>query len=170
MKSRSPIARLPRPVATRRRTSASRSDRWPGPGIGEATWPAPGLPGAGTVPRRQVGLDRNAVDVDRAERGQRGRPGVEEQPDDVADDDLAAAGPIGFIGLTIPHVARLIAGSDFRWMLPYSLLLAPILLLVADVLGRVIARPQEIQVAILTAVIGAPIFIALVQRRRLAAL
>jgi iron complex transport system permease protein len=82
----------------------------------------------------------------------------------------AAAGPIGFIGLTIPHVARLITGPDYRWTLPFSMLLAPILLLGSDIVGRVIARPGEIQVAIVTAVIGAPVFIALVRRRKLAEL
>jgi len=82
----------------------------------------------------------------------------------------AAAGPIGFIGLTIPHVARLITGPDYRWILPYSMLLAPILLLGADVIGRVVAQPTELQVGIMTAVIGAPFFIALVRRRKLAEL
>jgi iron complex transport system permease protein len=82
----------------------------------------------------------------------------------------AAAGPIGFVGLTIPHVARMITGPDYRWTLPYSMVLAPILLLSADILGRVIARPGEVQVAIVTAVIGAPVFIALVRRRKLAEL
>jgi iron complex transport system permease protein len=82
----------------------------------------------------------------------------------------AAAGPIGFVGLTIPHVARMITGPDYRWTLPYSMLLAPILLLGADIVGRVVARPGEIQVAIVTAVIGAPVFIALVRRRKLAEL
>ena len=80
----------------------------------------------------------------------------------------AAAGPIGFIGLTIPHVARLVTGPDYRWILPYSMLLAPILLLGADVLGRIVAQPGELQVGIVTAVIGAPFFIALVRRRKLA--
>lgn len=80
----------------------------------------------------------------------------------------AAAGPIGFIGLTIPHVARLITGPDYRWILPYSMLLAPILLLASDVLGRIVARPGELQVGIVTAVVGAPFFIALVRRRKLA--
>jgi iron complex transport system permease protein len=83
---------------------------------------------------------------------------------------VAAAGPIGFVGLTIPHVARAITGPDYRWILPYSMLLGPILLLGADIVGRVIARPGEVQVGIVTAVIGAPFFIALVRRRRLAAL
>lgn len=80
----------------------------------------------------------------------------------------AAAGPIGFIGLTIPHVARLVTGPDYRWILPYSMLLAPILLLGSDVVGRVVAQPGELQVGIVTAVIGAPFFIALVRRRKLA--
>lgn len=80
----------------------------------------------------------------------------------------AAAGPIGFVGLTIPHVARLITGPDYRWILPYSMLLAPVLLLASDVLGRIIARPGELQVGIVTAFLGAPFFIALVRRRKLA--
>jgi iron complex transport system permease protein len=82
----------------------------------------------------------------------------------------AGAGPIGFVGLTVPHVARMIAGPDYRWVLPYSMVLAPALLLAADVLGRVIARPGEVQVAIVTAALGAPVFIALVRRRKLAEL
>lgn len=80
----------------------------------------------------------------------------------------AAAGPIGFIGLTIPHVARLVTGPDYRWILPYSMLLAPILLLGSDVIGRVVALPGELQVGIVTAVLGAPFFIILVRRRKLA--
>lgn len=82
----------------------------------------------------------------------------------------AAAGPIGFVGLTVPHVARAICGPDYRWILPWSLVLAPTLLLGADVVGRVIARPGEVQVGIITAFIGAPFFIALVRRRKLASL
>ncbi|MFT4083719.1 MAG: iron chelate uptake ABC transporter family permease subunit [Nocardioides sp.] len=82
----------------------------------------------------------------------------------------AAAGPIGFVGLTIPHVARLLTGPDQRWVLPYSALLAPILLLLADVAGRVIARPGEIEVGIVTAFIGAPVFIYLARQRRMAEL
>jgi iron complex transport system permease protein len=82
----------------------------------------------------------------------------------------AAVGPIVFVGLAVPHIARTITGPDYRWVLPYSIVLAPILLLGADVLGRVIARPGEVQVGIVTAVIGAPVFIGLVRRRRLAEL
>lgn len=82
----------------------------------------------------------------------------------------AAAGPIVFVGLTVPHVARAIVGPDYRWIIPYSAVLAATLLLVADVLGRVVARPDEIQVGIVTALIGAPFFISLVRRRHLAEL
>jgi iron complex transport system permease protein len=80
---------------------------------------------------------------------------------------VAVAGPIGFVGLTVPHAARAIAGHDYRWVLPYSAVLGAILVLVADVVGRVIAPPGEVQVGIVMAVIGAPAFIALVRRRRL---
>src|SRR3546814_13945792 len=73
----------------------------------------------------------------------------------------AAAGPIAFIGLTIPHVARAICGPDHRWLLPWCLVLGPTLLLSADVLGRIVARPGELQVGIVTALLGAPFFIML---------
>jgi iron complex transport system permease protein len=82
----------------------------------------------------------------------------------------AAIGPITFIGLTVPHMARAIAGPDQRWVIPYSAVLAPILLLSADVIGRVVQRPGELQVGIVTALLGAPVFIALVRRRRIAQL
>lgn len=83
---------------------------------------------------------------------------------------VAAAGPIGFVGLTVPHVARALTGPDYRWVLPYSAVLAPILLLGADVIGRIVARPSEVQVGVVTALVGAPFFIALVRRRKLAEL
>lgn len=82
----------------------------------------------------------------------------------------AAAGPIAFIGLTVPHIARAITGPGYRWILPYSMLMAPILLLGSDILGRIIAPPGEVQVGIVTAFVGAPFFIALVRRRKLASL
>ncbi|WP_067507878.1 iron ABC transporter permease [Actinoplanes sp. TFC3] len=82
----------------------------------------------------------------------------------------AMAGPLVFIGLIVPHMARIITGPDHKWLLPYSMLLAPMLLLLADVLGRVIARPGEVQVGIITAIIGAPFFVILVRRGRLAEL
>ncbi|MET3962586.1 iron complex transport system permease protein [Marmoricola sp. OAE513] len=82
----------------------------------------------------------------------------------------AAAGPIVFVGLVVPHVARAITGPDYRWVLPYSGVLAAILLLAADVVGRVVDRPGEVQVGLITALVGAPFFIALVRRRKLAEL
>jgi iron complex transport system permease protein len=82
----------------------------------------------------------------------------------------AAAGPISFVGLTVPHVARAITGPDERWVMAYSVVLAPTLLLLADVLGRVAARPGEVQVGIVLAFVGVPVFIALVRRRRIAGL
>ena len=82
----------------------------------------------------------------------------------------AAAGPIAFVGLLVPHAARLLVGPDQRWALPYSMVLAPILLLVADVVGRVVIPPGELQVGVVTAFIGAPAFIALCRRRKLAKL
>ncbi|MFJ1584121.1 FecCD family ABC transporter permease [Streptomyces sp. NPDC088197] len=82
----------------------------------------------------------------------------------------ALAGPIGFVGLTVPHVVRSFTGPDHRWILPYSLFIAPALLLVSDVLGRIVARPGEIQVGIVTAVLGAPVLIVLVRRGRQAGL
>jgi iron complex transport system permease protein len=82
----------------------------------------------------------------------------------------AAAGPIWFVGLTVPHVARAITGPDHRWLLPYSMLLGAVLLLAADVIGRFVVRPGELEVGIVTAFIGAPVFIAFVRRRRIAEL
>ncbi len=77
----------------------------------------------------------------------------------------AATGPIGFVGLMVPHVARWIVGPDQRWIFAYTVVLAPVLLLVSDIVGRVIMRPGEIQVAIVTAFIGAPVLILLARRR-----
>ncbi|MCX5244988.1 iron chelate uptake ABC transporter family permease subunit [Streptomyces sp. NBC_00201] len=82
----------------------------------------------------------------------------------------AACGPIAFVGLMVPHVVRSFTGPDLRWILPYATILSPVLLLGADVIGRVVARPSELQVGIVTALIGGPVFIFLVRRRRTAQL
>ncbi|WP_223691123.1 FecCD family ABC transporter permease [Leifsonia poae] len=82
----------------------------------------------------------------------------------------AAVGPIAFVGLVVPHAARWVVGGDYRWILAFSAVLAPTLLLVCDVIGRVVASPGELQVGIVTAVVGAPVFIALVRRRKLVTL
>ncbi|MCA1674480.1 MAG: iron chelate uptake ABC transporter family permease subunit [Actinobacteria bacterium] len=85
----------------------------------------------------------------------------------LAGSSVAACGPIWFLGLVAPHVARRLTGPDYRWLLPVSGLVGAVLLLFADVLGRVVARPGELYVGIVLALIGAPFFIALVRRRRL---
>ncbi|MEV0254804.1 iron chelate uptake ABC transporter family permease subunit [Streptomyces sp. NPDC050732] len=82
----------------------------------------------------------------------------------------AACGPIVFVGLMVPHIVRSFTGPDMRWILPYAAVLSPVLLLGADVVGRVVTRPSELQVGIVTAVIGAPVFIFLVRRRKVAQL
>jgi iron complex transport system permease protein len=83
---------------------------------------------------------------------------------------VAACGPVGFVGLVVPHVARHVTGPDHRWLLPAAGLAGAVLLLVADVVGRVVVRPGELQVGIVLGLLGAPFFVALVRRRRLASL
>jgi iron complex transport system permease protein len=80
----------------------------------------------------------------------------------------AACGPIVFVGLLVPHLVRALTGPDLRWLLPYCAVLAPVLLLGADVLGRVLSRPGELQVGMVTAVAGGPLFLWLVLRGRVA--
>ncbi|MER5602765.1 iron chelate uptake ABC transporter family permease subunit [Streptomyces sp. NPDC002265] len=82
----------------------------------------------------------------------------------------AACGPIVFVGLMVPHVVRSFTGPDMRWIMPYAAVLSPVLLLGADVVGRVVVRPSELQVGIVTALVGGPVFIFLVRRRRTAQL
>lgn len=78
----------------------------------------------------------------------------------------AICGPIGFVGLVVPHMCRLLVGVDHRWLLPFSALTGGILLIIADVIGRIIARPSEMDVGIVTAFVGAPVFIWIVRQRR----
>ncbi|OIV38273.1 iron ABC transporter permease [Mangrovactinospora gilvigrisea] len=83
----------------------------------------------------------------------------------------AACGPIGFLGLMIPHAARALTGPDQRWILPFSMVLAPVLLLGSDVLARVAAgSDSELQVGVVTAVLGGLAFVLLVRSRRMAEL
>ncbi|GIF26941.1 iron ABC transporter permease [Paractinoplanes tereljensis] len=81
----------------------------------------------------------------------------------------AVAGPIVFVGLTVPHVARMLVGADQRKVVPLSMLLAAGFLVFCDTLGRVVSGGAEVQAGIVTAVLGAPVFIALVRRRTLVA-
>ncbi|MEU1213068.1 FecCD family ABC transporter permease [Streptomyces sp. NPDC005791] len=82
----------------------------------------------------------------------------------------AAAGPIGFVGLVVPHACRMMAGVDHRWLLPLSAVTGAVLLTAADVVGRIVARPSEVDVGIVTALIGAPFFIYTVRRQKVRAL
>nr|WP_207890549.1 iron ABC transporter permease [Rubrobacter taiwanensis] len=74
---------------------------------------------------------------------------------------VAAAGPIGFVGLVIPHVVRFFAGADYRWILPYSAICGAMLLVLSDVAARLVLRPQELPVGVMIALLGAPFFIYL---------
>ncbi|MFF1921258.1 FecCD family ABC transporter permease [Streptomyces sp. NPDC058221] len=78
---------------------------------------------------------------------------------------VAAAGPIAFIGLAVPHIARAIVGSDHRWVLPMAALIGPVMLLVSDVVGRIVFPPSEIPAGVMTALIGVPFLVTLVRRK-----
>lgn len=78
----------------------------------------------------------------------------------------AVAGPIAFVGLIVPHLCRLLVGLDHRWLLPFATLVGAALLTAADVVGRVVNRPDEIEAGITTALIGAPFFIYIVRRQK----
>lgn len=82
----------------------------------------------------------------------------------------AAAGPIAFVGLAAPHAARLTAGPDHRWIAPLSALYAAALLLAADILGRLIAAPDEVAAGIVAAALGGPFFVQIARRFRMARL
>ncbi|MFE7135206.1 FecCD family ABC transporter permease [Streptomyces sp. NPDC057638] len=78
---------------------------------------------------------------------------------------VAAAGPIAFIGLAVPHIARALVGGDHRWVLPVAALVGPVLLLVADVVGRVVFPPGEVPAGVTTALLGVPFLVTLVRRK-----
>lgn len=78
---------------------------------------------------------------------------------------VAAAGPIAFVGLAVPHIARALVGGDHRWLLPVAALVGPVMLLVADVIGRVLFPPGEVPAGVMTALLGAPFLVALVRRK-----
>ena len=82
----------------------------------------------------------------------------------------AAAGPIGFVGLTVPHVARALVGAGHRWTLPVCALVGAALVLAADVVGRLVGGFSEVEVGIVLAVIGGPVFVAVARRRSLVSL
>lgn len=80
---------------------------------------------------------------------------------------VAACGPIGFIGLVVPHAVRAMVGPDQRWLMAGCALAGPLVLIVCDTIGRIVARPGEVQVGIMTAAIGGPAFVFLVRRARM---
>ena len=79
---------------------------------------------------------------------------------------VSLVGPIAFVGLVVPHVARAVVGPDYRAVVVLSALLGPVLLLVADVVGRVVARPAELEAGLVVAIVGTPVLVALVRRSR----
>lgn len=84
----------------------------------------------------------------------------------LAGSATAAAGPIAFVGLAAPHLARTVTGTDQRWLLPFSAVTGAVLVVLADVLGRVVLPSGELRVSIMTAIVGAPFFVVLVRRKR----
>lgn len=88
----------------------------------------------------------------------------------LAGSAVTMAGPIAFAGLLVPHITRAMTGTDYRWLIPVSAMTGATVLLLADTAGRVIARPGELSVGVVLAVVGAPFFIHLARGRRLATL
>ncbi|WP_026105204.1 FecCD family ABC transporter permease [Halalkalibacterium ligniniphilum] len=82
----------------------------------------------------------------------------------LAGASVAIAGPIGFIGIVVPHIVRAFVGIDYRWVIPYSAMFGAILLIFADVCARYIIMPQEVPVGVMTAIIGTPFFIYIARR------
>jgi len=83
----------------------------------------------------------------------------------LAGSSVALAGSIGFIGLIVPHLARYVVGTDYRWIIPYSALFGAILLILADIGTRFVIMPEEVPIGIMTALVGTPFFVYLVRRR-----
>ncbi|MCF4965900.1 FecCD family ABC transporter permease [Nostoc sp. CMAA1605] len=83
----------------------------------------------------------------------------------LAGSSVALAGPIGFIGLVVPHMVRFFIKADYRWILPYSAVVGASLLLIADVAARVLLKPQELPVGVMTALVGAPFFVYLAKSK-----
>lgn len=82
----------------------------------------------------------------------------------LAGGSVAVAGPVGFIGIVIPHITRSIVGIDHKWVIPYSAFLGAILLLLADILARYVIMPEEVPVGVMTAIIGTPFFIYIARK------
>jgi iron complex transport system permease protein len=83
----------------------------------------------------------------------------------LAGGTVAVAGPIGFVGIVVPHLARGLFGYDYRWLIPACFLLGASLLVLADIGARYIVMPEEVPVGVMTALVGVPFFIAIARRR-----
>jgi iron complex transport system permease protein len=83
----------------------------------------------------------------------------------LAGSAVAIAGPIGFVGLVVPHGVKFFIKTDYRWILPYSAVYGAILLLVADIAARLLIQPQELPVGVMTALVGAPVFVYLAKAK-----
>lgn len=83
----------------------------------------------------------------------------------LAGSSVAIAGPIGFVGLVVPHIVRFVVGVDYRWILPYAAIVGAMLLLLADISSRVLLAPRELPVGIMTAIVGAPFFLYLARSK-----
>ncbi|MEL5960975.1 iron chelate uptake ABC transporter family permease subunit [Streptomyces sp. CLV115] len=88
----------------------------------------------------------------------------------LAGTSVAVAGPISFVGLMVPHIVRWFVGPDQRWILPVTVVAAPAFLLAADIVGRVVLPSGEMRVGLVTALVGAPVLVALVRRRKVSTL
>jgi len=82
---------------------------------------------------------------------------------------VAAAGPLAFVGLAVPHMARALVGGGHRWLLPMAAVLGPVVLLVSDVVGRLVMPPGEVPAGVMTALVGVPFLVTLVRRKAVAA-
>lgn len=82
----------------------------------------------------------------------------------------ALAGPIGFVGLMIPHLFRMLLGPDMKLIIPFSAVGGSVILLLSDVIGRILGRPGELESGIVTALIGAPVFVYIIRKVKVRAL
>ncbi|WP_191560242.1 FecCD family ABC transporter permease [Metabacillus idriensis] len=82
----------------------------------------------------------------------------------LAGGSVAIAGPVGFVGIVIPHIARYFVGNDHRWILPYCAVLGGVLLVAADICARYVVMPEEVPVGVMTALVGTPFFIYIARR------
>ena len=82
----------------------------------------------------------------------------------LAGSSVAVGGSIGFIGLIVPHLVRLLVGIDYRWIIPYCAVCGGILLLLSDVIARLVIIPEEMPIGVMTALIGVPFFISIARR------